>query len=77
MQMPVLGSQRTRGVVDHGFVHSIYFRDPNGYVIELTAKTGGHDQALDSAANGARAWVVPNRCRLAAFPLHTPRDVPV
>lgn len=26
----------TRGIVDHGFIHSIYFRDPNGYVIELT-----------------------------------------
>ena len=31
----------TRGVVDHGFIHSIYFRDPNGYVIELTAPTDG------------------------------------
>jgi len=29
----------TRGIADHGFIHSIYFRDPNGYVIELTAKT--------------------------------------
>jgi len=29
----------TRGIADHGFVHSIYFRDPNGYVVELTAKT--------------------------------------
>ena len=29
----------TRGVSDHGFIHSIYFRDPNGYVIELTAPT--------------------------------------
>lgn len=26
----------TRGISDHGFIHSIYFRDPNGYVIELT-----------------------------------------
>jgi hypothetical protein len=25
-----------RGVSDHGFIHSIYFRDPDGYVIELT-----------------------------------------
>ena len=31
----------TRGVADHGFVHSIYFRDPNGYVIELAAPTKG------------------------------------
>lgn len=29
----------TRGVSDHGFIHSIYFRDPNGYVIELAART--------------------------------------
>ena len=27
----------TRGISDHGFVHSIYFRDPNGYVVELAA----------------------------------------
>jgi catechol 2,3-dioxygenase-like lactoylglutathione lyase family enzyme len=26
-----------RGPSDHGFIHSIYFRDPNGYVVELTA----------------------------------------
>ena len=26
----------TRGIIDHGFIKSIYFRDPNGYVIELT-----------------------------------------
>jgi len=45
----------TRGVADHGFVDSIYFRDPNGYVIELTCKKAGHDDALDPARNGARA----------------------
>jgi catechol 2,3-dioxygenase-like lactoylglutathione lyase family enzyme len=44
----------TRGVSDHGFIHSIYFRDPNGYVIELTAKTPDHDGAMDPARNGAR-----------------------
>ena len=27
----------TRGISDHGFIDSIYFRDPNGYVIELSA----------------------------------------
>jgi catechol 2,3-dioxygenase-like lactoylglutathione lyase family enzyme len=45
----------TRGISDHGFIHSIYFRDPSGYVIELTAKLPGHDQAMDPATNGARA----------------------
>jgi catechol 2,3-dioxygenase-like lactoylglutathione lyase family enzyme len=44
----------TRGISDHGFLHSIYFRDPNGYVIELTAKMPGHDAAVDPAKNGAR-----------------------
>ena len=44
----------TRGVAEHGFVHSIYFRDPNGYVIELTAKTPDHDSFLDPKTNGAR-----------------------
>ena len=45
----------TRGISDHGFIHSIYFRDPNGYVIELTAKMPGHARAMDPATNGARA----------------------
>ena len=45
----------TRGVSDHGFIHSIYFRDPNGYVIELTMKMPNHDRAMDPASNGARA----------------------
>ena len=27
----------TRGVSDYGFIDSIYFRDPNGYVIGLAA----------------------------------------
>ena len=59
----------TRGVSDHGFIHSIYFRDPNGYVIELTAKRENHDQAMDPAANGARAqlddWQERKRRRAA------------
>lgn len=45
----------TRGVSDHGFIRSIYFRDPNGYVIELTMKLPNHDRAMDPALNGARA----------------------
>jgi catechol 2,3-dioxygenase-like lactoylglutathione lyase family enzyme len=45
----------TRGVSNHGFIDSIYFRDPNGYVIELTCKREGHDAAMDPAHNEARA----------------------
>jgi catechol 2,3-dioxygenase-like lactoylglutathione lyase family enzyme len=44
-----------RGPSDHGMIDSIYFRDPNGYVIELCAKRPGHDAAMDPAQNGARA----------------------
>lgn len=50
----------TRGISDHGFIDSIYFRDPNGYVVELTARRDDHDDAMDPASNGARqkldAW---------------------
>lgn len=38
-----------RGPVDHGFVRSIYFRDPNGYVIELTTSTGKDSEIMDPA----------------------------
>jgi catechol 2,3-dioxygenase-like lactoylglutathione lyase family enzyme len=38
-----------RGPVDHGFCRSIYFRDPNGYVVELTADTGLHPEIMDPA----------------------------
>jgi catechol 2,3-dioxygenase-like lactoylglutathione lyase family enzyme len=55
----------TRGISDHGFIHSIYFRDPNGYVIELTAKTSSHAREMDPALNGAREkldrWTAASR----------------
>ena len=44
----------TRGISDHGFVHSIYFRDPNGYVIELAARTDkGQSEDLEDATRAA------------------------
>lgn len=51
----------TRGIADHGFVHSIYFRDPNGYVIELAAPVQGSEnqspQDKKAAARRAlNAW---------------------
>ena len=45
----------TRGPSNHGMVESIYFRDPNGYVIELCAKHAEHDTLMDPTRNGARA----------------------
>lgn len=52
---------QVRGISDHGFIHSIYFRDPNGYVIELTAKveSGDNSSASDSrraARDALNAW---------------------
>ncbi len=44
----------TRGIADHGMIDSIYFRDPNGYVVELTAKRPDHDDQMDPSANSAR-----------------------
>lgn len=34
---------------------SIYFRDPNGYVVELTTKKDVHDEVMDPEQNDARA----------------------
>src|SRR5215471_18721569 len=44
----------SRGISDHGFIHSVYFRDPNGYVIELTARLPNHAEATDPRRNEAR-----------------------
>jgi catechol 2,3-dioxygenase-like lactoylglutathione lyase family enzyme len=47
--------REVRGPVDHGFCRSIYFRDPNGYVIELTADTGTHREMIDPALSRPHA----------------------
>ena len=49
----------TRGISDHQFINSIYFRDPNGYVIELTAKKDDHDNVVgteDEARKALNHW---------------------
>ena len=46
--------REVRGVSDHKFIRSIYFRDPNGYVIELAAKVPGRESAMDPTKNHAR-----------------------
>ena len=46
--------REVRGISDHRFIRSIYFRDPNGYVIELTAKVAGHERDMDPKTNHAR-----------------------
>lgn len=62
--------REVRGISDHKFIHSIYFRDPNGYVIELTAKMPGHEGAMDPRKSRAReildAWQVDKKQPAAA-----------
>lgn len=60
----------TRGISNHGFIDSIYFRDPNGYVIELTAKRANHDAAMSPGDPQHRAvldgWTKSRRAGRAA-----------
>ncbi len=44
----------TRGIADHGFVHSIYFRDPNGYVVELAAPVGDSKASASAQAEARK-----------------------
>jgi len=47
----------TRGIADHGFLESIYFRDPNGYVIELAALSGQEENSEPmQATNILKNW---------------------
>ncbi len=47
----------TRGIIDHGFIHSIYFRDPNGYVIELTTPVRKDGEEAEGARKSARTML--------------------
>tara|TARA_Y100000588_G_scaffold386859_1_gene483322 strand:- start:565 stop:1053 length:489 start_codon:yes stop_codon:yes gene_type:complete len=49
----------TRGISNHGVIDSIYFRDPNGYVIELAAKTPhnhGRERTEQDPATALAEW---------------------
>lgn len=56
------------GPVDHGFISSIYFYDPNGHRLELAARTHGATE-LEVYAAAARdeveAWTVRKKEALA------------
>ena len=53
----------TRGIADHGFIRSIYFRDPNGYVVELSARQANEES---SAGAGDRIRAAPRCTRRVA-----------
>ena len=59
-----------RGPSDHEFIHSTYFRDPNGYVVELAVPTTRAGEVLSSARGEARAlldaWTERRRNRVTA-----------
>jgi len=65
----------TRGISDHHFIRSIYFRDPNGYVIELTAKVSGLESEMNPKLNRARekltAWQKAKRTKAPKRKLKT------
>ena len=46
----------TRGIINHGFIDSIYFRDPNGYVIELSAPKKHKKQSSADAFDILKNW---------------------
>ena len=48
----------TRGISDHSFIDSIYFHDPNGYVIKLAAQKAatGEGRSVDEVKEILRRW---------------------
>lgn len=43
------------GPIDHGFIKSVYFWDPNGLPLEITMRTDGHDNIMADELAAHRA----------------------
>jgi catechol 2,3-dioxygenase-like lactoylglutathione lyase family enzyme len=54
----------TRGISDHGSIRSVYFRDPDGYVVELCARSRASEQSPDGARQVLDRWT---RARAAKY----------
>jgi catechol 2,3-dioxygenase-like lactoylglutathione lyase family enzyme len=57
----------TKGVVDHEFIQSVYFFDPNGLRLEVTARTeapGFIESAAQSAHQQIETWTEAKRARV-------------
>lgn len=54
------------GPIDHGFVKSVYFADPNGLPLEITARVADHDVILAEDAKTAHAIIQAWTARKAA-----------
>ncbi len=57
------------GPIDHGFVKSVYFQDPNGLPLEITARLAGHDAVMAAELVAHRAaladWTAQKRAAAA------------
>jgi catechol 2,3-dioxygenase-like lactoylglutathione lyase family enzyme len=54
------------GPIDHHFVHSIYFYDPNGINVEITCRDKNHDAIMAEEAGSARQIIADWTARTAA-----------
>ena len=54
------------GPIDHHFVHSIYFYDPNGINVEITCRDPKHDEIMADEAGSARQIIAAWTARTAA-----------
>jgi catechol 2,3-dioxygenase-like lactoylglutathione lyase family enzyme len=54
------------GPLDHHFVESIYFFDPNGLALEITCRTQDHDQIMIDEAKTSREAIATWSARKAA-----------
>jgi len=59
--------RRREGVVDHEFIQSVYFFDPNGLRLEITTRTeapGVLEQPRRSAHRQIEEWSIAKKARL-------------
>jgi catechol 2,3-dioxygenase-like lactoylglutathione lyase family enzyme len=61
---PVAGIE-TRGIADHGSIQSVYFRDPNGYVVELAARTDQSMSGAEKARQALDAWQIKQQASIS------------
>jgi catechol-2,3-dioxygenase len=54
------------GPIDHHFVHSIYFYDPNGINVEITCRDTKHDAIMAEEATSARQIIADWTARTAS-----------
>lgn len=58
------------GPIDHGFVQSVYFSDPNGLPLEITMRVDRHDEIMAGELAAHRAaladWTAAKRAKAAA-----------